>query len=300
MKISIIIPTFNKLPRLKLTITSLLCQKISKEKYEVIFINDGSTDDTDAYFMSSNFQFNYQYYKVNNVGRAAARNIGIRHSKFDLLLFIDDDLILSPNFIQEHLNIQEKNTKIVHGRIYNLSSLRFFKDPSTGEFYDEIKHIRNYHNLLKMCINQEDIYSSFDAKISSKGKVSTFEDVIENIYKMNSKFRWLMFNGGNTSIPKSWVEELSGFDEQFGILWGCEDLELGYRLYQQGKEFAYSYLAANFHMTHYRKNYKLEHHKTLEHFYSKHQDISIIAFEKFVEGKWNKQEFLNYCRNYID
>lgn len=63
MKISIIIPTFNKLPRLKLTIESLRNQDYSKVNYEVIVVDNESTDGTADYIKEVNEYFPIQYCK---------------------------------------------------------------------------------------------------------------------------------------------------------------------------------------------------------------------------------------------
>lgn len=295
MKASLIIPTYNKLPRLKLAIASITGQNISPKRFEVIFVDDGSTDGTELFFKKNKLSFQYKYIKNENKGRASARNEAIKVSKNEILIFADDDVILHPAYIEEHLKEQERGLKIVHGRILNLSFLKFFEDPTQGIFYSGLKGEMTSPSLIGKCISEEDILNNFEQKLGSYNRTASFEQVIEMIMNdERSGADWLSFNGGNTSVPRCWLEEYGYFDEKFGKKWGCEDLELGYRLFKNKKEFYYSYTARNYHIAHYRAKYKEEHNESLSYFYRKHQNKSILCLQDYIEGKLKSQDFIDF------
>lgn len=294
MKASLIIPTYNKLPRLKLVIASIAGQKCSKDDFEVIFVDDGSTDGTDEYLKHFELPFQYKYIRKENRGRASARNAAIEVAKNDILIFMDDDVIVHPMFITEHLKEQSSNYKVLHGRILNLTYLKFFEDPSKGIFYSNtMSNLNLSEQLKKKCINEKNVLEEFEKYFGSYNRITNFERVIEILLtKYNSNVDWISFNGGNTSVPRSWLEEVGVFDEKFGKLWGCEDLELGYRLFHAKKNFFYSYTAKNYHIAHYRAGFKEEHNASLSYFYQKHKSNKILCLQDFIEGRIGAKEFI--------
>lgn len=295
MKVSLIIPTYNKLSRLRLVIASLKKQTYAQDKYEVIFVNDGSDDGTDEFFNKLELPFNYRYLYQSNSGRAAARNLGIRASRNELIIFVDDDVILCPGFIEEHVAMQEKGPGVVHGKIINLSYLKFFQDPVNGVLYHHLKTAcSDADGLRRKCITEEDILERFDEVVASNKKLTPFEIAIKSILTEHSpKAAWVAFTGGNTSVPRDWLINEGGFDESFGLKWGCEDLEMGYRLFISGAPFYYCESAVNYHIAHYRQNFEKEHAETIGYFFGKHRDEKILLLQEFVEGKIKKEEFVS-------
>lgn len=108
MYISIIIPTYNRLPILKKCLTALEKQNISEkdiEGYEIILVDDGSTDKTLEWIAENKQQFPHlKTYQQNHQGPAAARNLGIDKSQGDMIVFIDSDLVVTEHFLYAHAN----------------------------------------------------------------------------------------------------------------------------------------------------------------------------------------------------
>lgn len=76
MDISVVIPTYNKAAYLELTLTSLLCQSCKPTCYEVIVIDDGSSDRTGSileHFARQDWQFHA--IRQQNAGRSAAHTL---------------------------------------------------------------------------------------------------------------------------------------------------------------------------------------------------------------------------------
>lgn len=104
MQFSIIIPTYNYGDFLAAAIQSVLAQP--NKNYELIIIDDGSADNTEATvrkFVKHN-PF-VRYIKQNNQGTATARNQGIQLAIGDYLLFLDADDRLSPTALSHLQNI---------------------------------------------------------------------------------------------------------------------------------------------------------------------------------------------------
>lgn len=87
IEISVIIPTYNRKNRLKKALQSALAQ--TGVVFEVIVIDDGSTDDTES--MIASYFPSVNYYKFENQGPAAARNRGIEKARGKWVAFLDSD-----------------------------------------------------------------------------------------------------------------------------------------------------------------------------------------------------------------
>jgi len=102
MKVSLVIPTHNKVGLLRRTLDSLGGQR-TDGGFEAVVVDDGSTDGTGAFLES--FRPGYPLIPVageRNRGRAAARNRGLARVTGDLVVFLDDDMELDPGFLEAH------------------------------------------------------------------------------------------------------------------------------------------------------------------------------------------------------
>lgn len=100
-KVSICIPTYNRKDYLKETLDSILAQTYTD--YEVIILDDGSTDGTGE--MIRNTGYNVRYYWVDHVGQYPARNKLIELARGDYITFIDSDDLLFPDTVQRLMDI---------------------------------------------------------------------------------------------------------------------------------------------------------------------------------------------------
>lgn len=288
--LSIIIPTYNKYPRLKLTLASLT-EVSGIEDTEVIIVNDGSTDETTLFLDKYNkdTHMDLKVLNVTNGGRSFARNIGVKNSNNERIIFCDDDMILDKEFINEHtkfLNLSDKN--VIHGCIYSLPFLKFYYDPEKGIVFKEYKNLNSKSGLKKFCISSEDIKNKF-IKIESQRRLSKFESDIHKLYVSeelmpDSKFTWVSSNGGNLSMHKELFLKAGSFDENMGKNWGAEDLELGYRLHKNGAHFCFAKNAINYHITHVRENTQEIHNIAFDYFKNKYKDEIVNTLYMYFNG----------------
>tara|TARA_B100001063_G_scaffold178781_1_gene167801 strand:- start:3405 stop:4343 length:939 start_codon:yes stop_codon:yes gene_type:complete len=101
MNFTLIIPAFNEEEDISYCIESCLYQ--SYQNFELIVVNDGSTDNTKLVINSFKKKEPQKIKIINieNSGRCHARNIGIQNSSFDYLVFLNADNILPQNFLSE-------------------------------------------------------------------------------------------------------------------------------------------------------------------------------------------------------
>ena len=108
MKISVIIPTYNRKKTLARAIRSVLNQSFSP--FEILIIDDGSNDGTEEW-VKENFQ-NIKYIYQNNHGVSSARNIGIENAYGDWVAFLDSDDEWLPNKLYEQVKAIDSNPEM--------------------------------------------------------------------------------------------------------------------------------------------------------------------------------------------
>lgn len=96
--VSVIVPTYNRKAWLKECLDSLLTQTYPKHKYEILIVDDGSSDGTKELF--SNYT-SITILSQKNQGPAAARNLGLSAAQGELIAFTDDDCIPSKDWIEQ-------------------------------------------------------------------------------------------------------------------------------------------------------------------------------------------------------
>ena len=113
--ISIIIPVYNCQNYLKRCLDSVFLQDYSN--YEVICIDDGSTDDSAQIAK----EYNVRYYYQENSGQAVARNKGIELAKGEWLCFVDSDDAIQPNYLSKMYKATNNDIDIVVCRIKRIN-----------------------------------------------------------------------------------------------------------------------------------------------------------------------------------
>ena len=115
MFFSVVIPTYNRLPILRQCLKAIDRQQLNPtgpvDGYEVVVIDDGSTDGTLDWIAENRDTLTHiRLFAQEHLGPAAARNLGVKQAIGDTIIFIDSDLVVTDTFLQSHAEA------LVHGR----------------------------------------------------------------------------------------------------------------------------------------------------------------------------------------
>jgi glycosyltransferase involved in cell wall biosynthesis len=129
---SIIIPTYNRLPILEKCLRAMEAQDFAFE-YEIVVVDDGSSDRTVSFLQDNQKEFPHVVlYQQDHKGAAAARNLGIEKSKGEIIVFIDSDLVVLPNFLTSHYQtLNGENRAFTYGAVINTAN---FEHPTSETF----------------------------------------------------------------------------------------------------------------------------------------------------------------------
>ena len=192
MKISALIPTYNRQAQVLRAIRSVLAQTMRVD--EIIVVDDGSTDGT-AEAIRKCYGRSVSVFTQKNAGVSAARNRAIREAHGEWLAFLDSD----DEWLPSKIECQVDALKSLGGEF----GLCF-----TDCTFDD---------------GTETHYSAFqDAKFVGQGAFGPFEDPAEYLLGPTSPLRIQ-----STLVLKSLLEEIKGFDEGIRIM---EDLDVFFRL----------------------------------------------------------------------
>jgi glycosyltransferase involved in cell wall biosynthesis len=167
--ISVILPTFNRAYLIEKSIESVLKQTFTN--FELLIIDDGSTDDTETVVQNINDP-RIKYIKcIENKGASRARNIGIKNAQGEYIAFQDSDDEWYPNKLEMHMEAfktASPDVGVVYTGLYQLTNDRkvyYPKDHSLAEG-DMLSEILNKGGIwtVSLCIKKEcfDVIGAFD------------------------------------------------------------------------------------------------------------------------------------------
>ncbi len=219
-KYSFVIPTYQNRKLVINTLRALDYIETNEAiSYEVIITDDGSLDDTFQSVISEHKKYPliYTYLPRNgNSSRARARNYGLKNVTGDIVVFIDGDIIVRPDFL---LNLdrffqQSSDVAVVGMRL-------LLNQPIDEQI------------VMNKSIFDKNILSSFPTGVDFRHQI--FENLSYNAGSMRVPFLFALTC--NLAVPKQWIELTDGFDEELKK-WGIEDVEFVYRMWQKGMKIA--------------------------------------------------------------
>jgi glycosyltransferase involved in cell wall biosynthesis len=138
MWISVVIPTYNRLPILQKCLRALEAQQLDDplEGFEVVLVDDGSTDDTVAWIHAHAAALPHvRLIQQSHGGPAQGRNRGVAEANGDVIVFIDSDLVVTPDFLVAHARALERQWQqmgdrrcFTYGAVINTAN---FEDPTS-------------------------------------------------------------------------------------------------------------------------------------------------------------------------
>lgn len=209
--LSIIIPTFNRRKTLEKTIQAYLSQTAVSQILEILVVDDGSSDDTKETISSlrDRTPTPVRYFRLENRGPAAARNIGILEARGAIILFGDDDIVPVPTLVAEHL---AWHTAYPHSTVGVLGRVAWAPELRATPFME--------------WLGSEGVLFGF-ARLSPGNEV----DVPFTLFC-------------NTSLKARLLRGCELFDERLRFF---EDRELGFRLHKRGFRLLYNPSAVGYH-----------------------------------------------------
>lgn len=115
--LSVIIPTFNRVLYLKKAVKSILGQSIDKNRYEMIVIDNGSTDGTQVVIDELNEINNgyIRYFYESQPGLHVGRHKGAKEARGDILVFCDDDIVADKYWLEGIIETFENTEAVLVG-----------------------------------------------------------------------------------------------------------------------------------------------------------------------------------------
>ncbi len=117
--------TYNRARLLERVLDACFEQTVGDDAYEVVLVNDGSRDETPEVIERAKRRATCRFEVIDqaNAGLACGRNAGIARSSGERIIFIDDDVLPTPNFVEEHLRTHATHPPaIVRGGAINVES----------------------------------------------------------------------------------------------------------------------------------------------------------------------------------
>ncbi len=196
---SVIVATFNRKEILKQVLEHLDGQKGEySSPFEVIVVDDGSTDNTKEFMKkimeNKTYHYPISYFNTgltDTYGVNVARNIGIKNSRGKYLLFLDDDCIPHENWVHAHVTMLEAGEKVVVGYISHKKEILEKKLPITID-----------------------------------------NPVMKRLYKESREDKLSELLSGNLALSRQCFKQSGMFDERFAHfkVYGYDDIEFGHRL----------------------------------------------------------------------
>lgn len=204
MKISVIIPTYNRADKLDQCLKHLESQDFSKNEFEVIIVDDGSTDKTSTLIKNwqKNSQLNIKFITQKNQGQGVARNQGVAAAVGWLTIFIGDDIFPVTDFLEQHYQFHKQNYEENEAAIGQTA------------WYPNL----NVSDFMLWLTNELPLSKIFAGPQFNFKKLEQNPDNVSYFY----------FYTSNISI-KTALLKINSFDPWFNG-YGWEDIELGYRL----------------------------------------------------------------------
>jgi GT2 family glycosyltransferase len=207
-RLSVVIPTYQRAALLDRCLAALALQ--DTDGFEVVVVDDGSSDSTPEVLARHDVTALVQ---PRNAGPAAARNRGIAQASGDLVLFLDDDVVVPPDLVGRHLALHaaaQDPLLAVLGRV---------------DWHPDLTVTPFMHWL-----DRSGLQFAYDTWLTA-GDVDP---------------PYAAFYTANLSVPRPLLDQVGGFDERFPHP-AYEDMELAFRLSQQGMRMTYVPEALAFH-----------------------------------------------------
>lgn len=246
MKYSVIMPTYNRSIQAMLTLAAFEKQTYPMDAFEVIVVNDGSTDDTLEKLRQCRTPYRLVILTLESTsGRSVARNAGVHAAQGEYLIFCDPDFVVTPRFIEVHAdNLNRYPNTVISGvpQMWTNVYAQYFPDFSEPErelasnvlrssgLWNET--LENPDRIIEI-VTPDDIREQTGKLERAVSPVPFLTAEILAEFSSTDVAPWLLCVTRCLSMSRSMFWHAGGFYEPFKM-YGIEDWELGYRLHRLG------------------------------------------------------------------
>ncbi len=197
----------------------------------------------------------------------------------DIIIFIDDDVILSSDFIYSHMKHHQILNNVVLGNVRDV-------------FISNVE--RTFSKLLNYPL-KKDCFIENLRRIDSKSRENLYFSLARIPFSFEyNNIPWIGFGTNNSSVAKYKILESGNFSEKY-IGWGLDNIESGLKLYKNGLNFIYEPAAENFHLAHSRskETHLKEFKENLAIFLNRNNNLEADLFWEYIQEEISIEEF-NY------
>lgn len=262
MQVSVIIITKDEQPRLRLCLAALGRQTVDwHQDAELIVVDDGSAEAVGAADIPPGAPRPRLLRNAQSLGRSASRNIGAALARGRRLLFLDGDVLLSPEAVARHGLPAED--ALGRGEQRHLRGTRFFRDPRTGTPWPgKEERVRSMGDVRPHLVTEEMVSQQPFENLLQRSEPAIYPGIApRRLYELEMsalracsapQAQWLAAAGHNFSFPRAIFMAAGGFDETISI---NEHRELALRLCRDGARLIVVEGAVSLHLTH-REGYR--------------------------------------------
>jgi glycosyltransferase involved in cell wall biosynthesis len=201
--ISVVVPTHDRAALLGECLESLASQSLPASAFEVVVVDDGSTDDTAAVCEAMSHRIALRSLRLAQSGIAAAKNAGLFASTGRLTLFFDDDDVADPDLLLSHVEAHHAYPALGDAILGHTTWAPWLEVTPVMEYVTDIGQ-----------------------------QLFSYRDLVDG-----SALDFTYFWGGRTSVKRDFLTSRGTFNQDFTF--GYEDIELGRRLTQHGLRVVY-------------------------------------------------------------
>lgn len=208
LKASICTPSYNRRELLLATLRSLERQTVDPDRFEVVVVDDGSTDGTIEALARLRPPYRLRWVTQQNAGPAAATNAAAQLAEHDVLIFLDADQICVPEMVATHLETHEREGNVFVQGLYPLAE--------------------GYRSRAASLLYEKSLLDAL-APLDHRHPISPY--------------MW----SAQVSVRRAVWEEVGGFDASFRA-YGGEDTDFGLRVAALGVPFVFEPGALSYHL----------------------------------------------------
>jgi glycosyltransferase involved in cell wall biosynthesis len=256
MQVSVVIITKDEQPRLRLCLAALGNQTVNwTSDAEVIVVDDGSAIPVGSADVPPSAPRPRIVRHERSRGRSASRNAGAALARGRRLLFLDGDVLLSPEAVERHGALE--GHQLGRGEQRHLRGTRFFLDPRTGAPWPgKEARVRSMGDLSAHLVTEEMVTGRFE-RLLERSEVAIYPGAApRKLYELEMTAlregsaplaEWMAAAGHNFSVATQAFSDVSGFDVAISI---NEHRELALRMARRGARLVVVENAISIHVTH--------------------------------------------------